>query len=78
MNALSIDLTDVLSHIRTRAVAMADGGWPELGALIHSILPDPLNPVVLLSIATGNAVGGKTKDLISADRRRFTTTSSGW
>jgi geranylgeranyl pyrophosphate synthase len=66
MKDISIDLVDTLAHIRHRAVVMAEAGWPELGKMVNSILPDPLNPMALLPIATGIAAGGETGRLIPA------------
>lgn len=63
MNELSIDLKEVLADTRMQAVAAAEGGWPELGRLMDSILPDPLNSFALLPVATGRAVGGKISKL---------------
>lgn len=65
MNELSVDLIDTLVRIRKQTVAMAEGSWSELGTLIDSILPDPLNPIALLPIATGKAVDGKLDELIN-------------
>ncbi|MEP0857170.1 polyprenyl synthetase family protein [Trichocoleus sp. DQ-U1] len=64
MNELSVNLIDTLVRIRNQAVAMSKGSWSELETLIDSILPDPLNPIALLPIATGKAVGGKLDELI--------------
>ena len=66
MNEISIDLVDTLANIRNRAVVMAEVGWSELGTIVSSILPDPLNPMALLPIATGIAAGGDIKGLIPA------------
>lgn len=59
-----MDLALVLDSIRNRAVDMAQGGWSDLGNILDSALPNPLNPFALLPIATGTAVGGNIDDLI--------------
>jgi geranylgeranyl pyrophosphate synthase len=60
------NLTSVLADIRGRAVAMARGGFPDLGELVGRLLPDPLKPVALLPVAAGMAAGGKPQDLIDS------------
>ncbi|HLZ30191.1 MAG TPA: polyprenyl synthetase family protein [Chloroflexota bacterium] len=59
-----LDLQEVLCSIRLRAVAGAGADWTELGSLVDRILPQPLNPMALLPIATGRACGGDIGDLI--------------
>jgi len=58
MKPLSINLTDTLTAIRQRAVEIAGSGWPELGNFIEASLPNPLDPMVLIPVATGVACGG--------------------
>jgi len=60
----AINLTDTIKDIRDKAVSIAGEHWAELGELVDSTLPDPLNPFVLLPIATGVAVGGQVDKLI--------------
>lgn len=58
MNDLLPDLPAILANIRGQAIALAGGAWPELGALTDDLLPDPMDPVALLPVATGLACGG--------------------
>lgn len=60
------NLIQLLANIRGRAVAMARGGFPELGELVDNILPDPMKPVALLPVAAGLAAGGNPRDLIDS------------
>ncbi|MEO1352867.1 MAG: polyprenyl synthetase family protein, partial [Cyanobacteria bacterium J06635_15] len=64
MNELSLDLVEILVNIRNQILTITEEEWPELGNLIDSVLPNPLNPMALLPIATGRAVGGNVRDLI--------------
>ncbi|MCA6598200.1 MAG: polyprenyl synthetase family protein [Pseudanabaena sp. M046S1SP1A06QC] len=59
-----IDCKQILSDIRMSAIAIAQREWLELGALVSNTLPNPLNPMILLPVATGTAVGGKSIALI--------------
>jgi len=59
-----MDYATVLSEIRRQALIIAKSGWDELGELVDYILPNPLNPIAILPIATGIAVGGEVADLI--------------
>lgn len=63
-NDLSLDPVDVLARIRGRAVAIGRRAWPQLGTLLHSILPEPLDPMALLPVATGRAAGGEIGALV--------------
>lgn len=60
------DLASPLSLLRRRAVSAAASGFPDLGALLSSLLPDPLDPFVLLPAATGRAAGGSMEDVAPA------------
>ncbi len=64
MNKPSLNLENTLDEIRSLAIAMAMEEWVELGSLMDEILPKPLNPFFLLSVATGKACEGSTKRLI--------------
>ena len=57
------DVREILATIRTRCIALAEQEWADLGAIVDSILPDPLDPVILLPIATGRAAGADVEDL---------------
>lgn len=59
-------LDRVLAAIRERAVAVAAGGWPELGGLVDRVLPRPLDPMALLPVATGRAFRGREEPLVRA------------
>ncbi|WP_392532147.1 polyprenyl synthetase family protein [Nostoc sp. C117] len=60
----AINYKKILADIRSRAIAIAQGEWLELGALVNNILPSPLNPMILLTVATGTAVGSNSSALI--------------
>ncbi|WP_204102736.1 MULTISPECIES: polyprenyl synthetase family protein [Spirulina sp. CCY15215] len=64
INKPSLNLDDALVQIRNLAIAIVKQEWLELGALIDRILPAPLNPFFLLSIATGKGCQGKSDRLI--------------
>ena len=64
MNQPSLNLDNTLVEIRSLAIAMAKQEWVELGSLMEEILPNPLNPFFLLSVATGKACEGSIKRLI--------------
>ncbi|MGB3650973.1 MAG: polyprenyl synthetase family protein [Rivularia sp. (in: cyanobacteria)] len=64
MKQPSLNLDSTLTEIRRRAIAMAMQDWVQLGSLLDEIIPNPLNPFFLLSIATGKACEGSTKRLI--------------
>lgn len=60
----SANLAETVARIRQQAVLMAGKHWSGLGNIIDSTLPDPLNPFILLPVATGIAVGGQIENLI--------------
>jgi len=60
----TLNLPAVLAAIRREALAIAAGGWATLGELVDTLLPDPLDPMALLPIATGLAGGGALETLI--------------
>ena len=58
--------SEVLARIRAHCLALCQAEWAELGALVNSIFPDPLDPIALLPIATGRAAGAALEDLEQA------------
>jgi geranylgeranyl pyrophosphate synthase len=65
MSILPINFSATLARIRSRAVTLAAGGWQELGEITNYLLPNPLDPLALLPIATGRAAAGELSVLIS-------------
>ena len=63
MTEISFPLNEALAEIRARCLALAQREWAELGDLVDSILPDPLDPIALVPLATGRAVGAELQDL---------------
>src|SRR5512144_1696098 len=63
MSAASFDLQATLADVRARVLSLGREAWPELGATVDAALPDPLDPWVLLPIATGVAAGARMEDL---------------
>jgi len=64
MKESSIDIKNILTRIRNCTISAAHKGWTDLGNWIDSILPDPLDPMVLLPIITGIAAHGEISNLI--------------
>ena len=56
-------LAGVLEGVRRQAIVLAREAWPELGAIVDAALPEPMDPVALLPVATGSACGGEIDEL---------------
>lgn len=50
--------------MRQHAVALGQQQWAALGAFVAATLPDPLDPLALLPVATGLATGGAVAPLV--------------
>jgi geranylgeranyl diphosphate synthase, type I len=59
-----LNLAEVLAQVRHQAVALSQAAYSELGAIVDAALPDPLDPLALLPIATGLACGATIGALI--------------
>lgn len=60
-----MDLSQLLNEIRDRAIDWAKSSWLDLGLMVDEILPDPLDPVALLPIATGQLCNTDSDLLVS-------------
>jgi geranylgeranyl pyrophosphate synthase len=58
------NLAEVLEAIRQHAVALAHAEWAELGRIVETVLPNPIDPVALVPVATGIAWGASVEALI--------------
>jgi geranylgeranyl diphosphate synthase type I len=64
MNEIFSNLAGVLKEVRLQAVVLAQKAWPELGIIVDTALPEPMDPVALLPVATGIACGAEIGELI--------------
>lgn len=55
---------ELLRAIRELAVAESTRAWPALGALLGEILPEPMDPLALVPVSTGQACGGSPSTLV--------------
>jgi geranylgeranyl diphosphate synthase type I len=53
-----------LDKARRLALEMAARAWPELGTMADAALPNPMDPVALLPVATGMACGASLESLL--------------
>jgi geranylgeranyl pyrophosphate synthase len=61
-----VDPAILLADVRREAVALSRDAWPELGALVDAALPEPMDPVALIPVASGLACGAEPEGLVPA------------
>lgn len=64
MTQPDLHLPQVLAEVRQQAVDLGQSAWSELGTLVDTLLPDPMEPTALLPICTGMACGASCEQLV--------------